>query len=197
MGRDASKDIAEGQEALSGIVLSTEDQATEKAVATERKSPRTAAKRRGGTVPVTPQGDNAKDLVGAWITWYQKCINPAPIPTSIIGRLGRQVKGLIVSGYMSNDIKHGLALWTFKMMNNPSLSPNTLDSLTWAYARGRSGEDKRQREALRQWLRSLNNPGVDNALAETRTGRGARDKFDKREATRQSLSDWATEGEDK
>lgn len=186
----------EGQEALSGIVLSTEDQAVEKAPAPTEKKNRSASKRRGGVIPVTPQGDNAKDLVGAWIAWYQNYINPAPIPTSIIGRLGKQVKGLIVSGYMSNDVKNGLAMWTYKMMNNPSLSPNALDGMTWAYARGRSGEDKRQREALRRWLSSLNNSGVDSVLTESRSSRGARTKFDKREATRQALRDWVAEGED-
>lgn len=84
--------------------------------------------------PRTPEEDSAGDLIAAWIRWYRDCTG-SPIPSSVIARLGKQVKELILAGYSSNQIKYGLGVWAVEQYDNPRLPPQALDQYVWHIAR--------------------------------------------------------------
>lgn len=88
-------------------------------------------KRAPSTEVVTSDGVNAQQIIAAWIEVMTKNTGGTPVPPNIIKRLAKQVKSLISSGYETNQIKNGLTIWTVRFMDNPLLSPETLERLTW------------------------------------------------------------------
>lgn len=132
--------------------------------------------------PTTPSGENAGDILGAWRTWYQNG-SGVPVPNAIAARLGKQVKSLIVTGYKTDEIKHGLAIWTVEQMDNPTLSPTLLDNFVWRHAQDTRAGAREWREAVRQRVAefsSIANKGRSKTAA--RRGRVLR-----------ALEDWENE----
>ena len=99
--------------------------------------------------PTTDTGDSVAEILGSWVAWYQ-CGSGVPIPQSVRARLGKQVKQLIVTGYQTDEIKHGLAIWTVEQMDNPTLSPTLLDNFVWKYTRDTRAGAREWQEAVRR-----------------------------------------------
>lgn len=110
--------------------------------------------------PLTPQGQNAGDILKQWIDWYTRCNNGVPIPQTIIARIGKQIRGLIVSGYTTDDIKYGLAIWTVRQSVDPRLSPTNLDGITWEWASKTRGNVTAWREATIRQIGEFSNGAV-------------------------------------
>lgn len=114
------------------------------------------ARKVADPVPVTSTGEHAGDIVGAWVAWYSQTCD-VPVPGSIVSRMGKQVKTLIVTGFTTDEIKFGLAAWTLKQLDFPGLSPTALDMLVFSYARDTRAGAAEFREKLRRGLAQLSN----------------------------------------
>lgn len=114
------------------------------------------AKRRKAVseAPATPSGETAQHIISEWIAFCQNG-SGVPVPATIIGRMGKQVKQLIVSGYTTNQIKSGLTVWTTRWMDNPSLSPTQLETLTWHLCMSASREGARFQSELKRAVATL------------------------------------------
>lgn len=130
-------------------------------------------------VPTTPAGDNAADIVGAWANWYQT-VADVPLPQSLIARMGKQVKTLIVTGYTTDEIKYGLAAWSVRQLDFPQLSPTALDAEVFSYARDTRAGAEKFRADLRQALEQLSNG----------TFRTGNKKEDRERRTLRAIEDW-------
>lgn len=118
-------------------------------------------------VPLTPDGDNAADIIGAWVGWYQERLS-VPLPPTLISRLGRQVKGLIVTGYTTSEIKFGLVAWTYQQTRQDNLSPDRLDMLTFSYARDTRAGAQQFKTELHNWLSEVRPEVVATTNAQRR-----------------------------
>lgn len=136
-----------------------------------------------GVVPRTPEDDSAQDIMAAWIDWYQERTG-TPIPSSVIARLAKQVKELIIAGYHSNDIKYGLAAWAVDQYDNPSLSPQILDRIVWGFARAKSPAARAAMEQMKADVRNFQR-GTGIAPSAQMTKKQARDRADE-----QSTDQW-------
>mgnify|MGYP001580481811 CR=1 FL=1 len=96
----------------------------------------------------TPSGDTADKILGDWITFVQDGTG-IPIPPIIVGRIAKQIKGLIQAGFTTPQIKYGLAAWIDEKMNTPLLSPQALDDLTWKFATDTSAQARAWRERVK------------------------------------------------
>lgn len=96
---------------------------------TPRKST-AVAKKAAKEVARTEDGHSAADIIGQWVDICKKRTG-VPVPHGTLGRVGKQVKQLITSGYSTNQIKVGLSVWTARWFNNPLIAPEQLESLTW------------------------------------------------------------------
>lgn len=94
-------------------------------------------------VATTPTGENAQEIIGAWINKMTESTGGIPVPDNIIKRLAKQVKSLISSGYHTNQIKNGLTIWTVRWMDNPMVAPEHLERLTWKLVMDTSPEGRR------------------------------------------------------
>lgn len=112
-------------------------------------------RKRPSAEVVTPDGDNAQQIIAAWITMLSENTEGLPVPSNVIKRLAKQVKSLISSRYETNQIKYGLSIWTVRWMDNPLLSPEALDRLTWKFVMDSSPEGRRFQEEMRTAVRRL------------------------------------------
>ena len=135
----------------------------------------------------TPQGHNAGDLIREWVTWYSQLDNNVPIPRTIIARLAKQVRGLIISGYPTVDIKYGLAIWTVRHADDPRLSPTQLDNITWEWASKTRGNMAAWRREVQQQIASFSG-GTVSAQEAPRT------RADRQRATDDAIGRWVTQG---
>lgn len=112
-----------------------------------------ASKAHGKTVrsapaAQTPSGDTADKILGDWITFVQDGTG-IPIPPTVVGRIAKQIKGLIQAGFTTAQIKYGLAAWIDEKMSTPLLSPQALDDLTWKFATDTSAQARAWREKVK------------------------------------------------
>lgn len=111
-------------------------------------------------VPRTATGESAQDLLGSWITWVQDGTG-VPLPPQTINRISKQIKGLIIAQYSASHIKHGLAIWTLQKMENPLLSPQALDDLTWKYATDTSHQASTWRRKVKSRIQEVTQTARD------------------------------------
>lgn len=105
-------------------------------------------KRASAAEVVTPDGMNSQQIIAAWIDVMTRNTG-TPVPSSVIKRLAKQVKSLISTGYETNQIKNGLTIWTVRWMDNPLLSPETLERLTWKLVMDASPEGRQFQAELK------------------------------------------------
>ena len=125
----------------------------------------------------TPEGDGAKELVGAWCDWV-KAGSGVSIPPGVIPRIGKQIKGLIAADYSSAAIKYGLAVWTMYHFDNPMLSPTKLDDFTWKYATDTSTQAAAWRNQIKQRIATFS--GDAKAVREDSTRDAAQRYIERR-----------------
>lgn len=145
-----------------------------------------AKKSQPKNTPVTSTGQSAADIVGGWLSWYGQNFS-IPVPQSVVARLGKSVRALILTGYRTDDIKWGLTLWTSRQLNDPMLSPLALENLTWSVAREHTGEASRVRNDLKEWLGSLGGSVAKVALDKPNA------KQQRESSTRTALDAWKAE----
>lgn len=146
----ASKKKAEVEPVADGDALFSSE-GIERSKAVEKPS----GKKKMTLSPTTPEGDNAGNIIAAWIDWYTEC-DGVPIPKATISRMSKHVLELIQSGYNSADIKYGLAIWTIRKIEDPMLSPQQVDSFTWDWASStRGGRRNGWRERTIEQVRSF------------------------------------------
>lgn len=114
----------------------------------EVAEPKPRRRKRASAEVVTPDGMNSQQIIAAWIDVMTRNTG-TPVPPSVIKRLARQVKSLISSGYEANQIKNGLTIWTVRWMDNPLLSPETLERLTWKLVMDTSPEGRQFQAELK------------------------------------------------
>lgn len=115
-------------------------------------SPRRGKKTRA-EVATTPTGENAQEIIGAWIDKMTQSTGGIPVPDNIVKRLAKQVKSLISSGYQTNQIKNGLTIWTVRWMDNPMVAPEHLERLTWKLVMDTSPEGRQFQDELKSAVR--------------------------------------------
>lgn len=106
-------------------------------------------KRSSAEVATTSTGENAQQIMGAWIDKMTQSTGGVPVPSNIVKRLAKQVKSLISSGYETNQIKNGLTIWTVRWMDNPMVAPEHLERLTWKLVMDSSPEGRQFQEELK------------------------------------------------
>ena len=123
-----------------------------------------AKKRRAPTeVPRTPSGESASDIIGKWLDWQDRQ-HGVPVPQTVIARIGKEIRNLIVSGYTSDQIAYGVAAWTAMWANNPRTSPTEVTTVTWAEA---------TRRANGRWVAEMRDRGreIDSGMRPAPTTR--------------------------
>lgn len=136
----------------------------------ERKVVKAAA-----SVPRTTTGESAADIIAAWVGWHHRG-SGVPVPQSVIDRIGKQVKSLITTGYTTDEIKHGLSIWTVVQMDNDMLSPTMLDRFVWRFARDTRSGAAAWRDTVRKQVAAFSQGGYGGvsgpaSKAETRRAR--------------------------
>lgn len=119
------------------------------------------------SVPRTESGESAQDILAAWVGWYEQG-SGVPVPQSVIVRIGKQVKSLISTGYTTDEIKHGLSIWTVAQMDNDMLSPTMLDRFVWRFARDTRAGAAAWRDAVRQQVATFSQGGYGGASGMSR-----------------------------
>lgn len=147
-------------------------------------------KRRPSTeIARTPTGENAADIIAAWVDWYREGSGTA-VPPTLIARMSKSVRGLIVSGYSTDQIKYGLAFWVIEEQNNPRISPDYLERLVWRYARDTSTRHTQWIEQMKQAVGAFTaSRGVAGTISTAPTAREAE--------IERGLAAWLAEDDDK
>lgn len=115
----------------------------------EVAEPKPRGRKRPSAEVMTSDGMNAQQIIAAWIDKLTESTGGVPIPSNVVKRLAKQVKSLIASGYTTNQIKNGLTIWTVRWMDNPLLSPESLDRLTWKLVMDSSPDGRRFQDELK------------------------------------------------
>lgn len=170
-------------------MTTTEDQ--EQPLPGMKSAGRKATRNLPATIPrapvaTTPQGQNAGEIIATWVQWYQDGTG-VPIPQTIIGRMAKQVHGLVKTGYTTDQIKFALAIWTVQKQENHLLSPAQLDSICWQFALDTSARAQRWKAAAKAQIAEFSaQAGVRNQAAPTPTKREQR-----KERNLTALQNWS------
>lgn len=153
-------------------------------LARRRKKEEERAARLVPTDPVT--GENAGDIMGAWVSWYQQG-SGLMVPPSITSRLGKQVKLLLSLQYTATEIKHALSFWTILELQDQRIRPEELQNLAFRYAR----DTRAQAASWRQNM--LREASEFSRIAQGYAGTGSRKQL--REANNASTArSWESKG---
>lgn len=145
-----------------------------------REARKREERRKAALLPAvqTRSGDTVDQIMGEWIAWYTENTG-LPIPPSIRARLGKQVKGLIQTGFDTPAIKYGLAIWSVNQMDYTELSPTMLDNYTFKFAQERSQQAQRWKDDMKKRIAAFGG-----------STRGSTKKDERRTRTASALDEW-------
>lgn len=120
----------------------------------------------------TPQGDNAAQIIGRWTQWMKNSTG-VPVPQSIVERLGKQVKALILDKYDTLTISWALAIWAAEAstVGVHKCLPETLPHIAWKYVMDGSHNALAWRNAVKQRVRQMTPSTSATSVQETKDER--------------------------